>query len=99
MGTVTMPARRTRQEPTTTATVGRSPTDRLVAADERAARAARRVRTLQARAWAGASYDPDDFDAAIVAQRQAQAEAAAARAAWVRWRQAQGRREPASHAA
>jgi hypothetical protein len=67
--------------------VDEHPTRHLLAADVRAAAAARRLRTLQARAFLNRGYDPDALDRAILAYRRAQAAADAARAAWVTARQ------------
>jgi hypothetical protein len=74
-------------------------TERLMAADAQAARAARRLRALQARALAGARYDPDEFDTAILAHRRAQSEAATARRVWVRNRQGHQTGQAAASAA
>jgi hypothetical protein len=63
------------------------PLAQLLAADARAAEAGRRLRALQARAFAGAGYDAAAFDAAVLAYRTTQSEAKLARMAWVRWHQ------------
>jgi hypothetical protein len=63
------------------------PLAQLLAADARAAEAGRRLRALQARAFAGTGYDPAAFDAAVLAYRTTQGEARVARMAWVRWHQ------------
>jgi hypothetical protein len=61
------------------------PLARMLAADERAVRAAHRLRALRSRALSGEGHDPAAYDAAILAHRAAQGEAAAARLTWVRW--------------
>jgi hypothetical protein len=81
-----MPAIHTERQTAVESTSDGKATERLMAADAQAARAARRLRELQAWALGGARYDPDEFDTAILAHRRAQTEAAAARMAWVRRR-------------
>jgi hypothetical protein len=56
-----------------------------VAADAWAGATARSLRQEQARALSGRDYDPDALDAAILANRRAQAAVATAWQAWLAW--------------